>query len=146
MNAPRSSLLKAIPLRQQLLTIALAGILPLAIAAGLGLVSIMRNQALEAEARALEITRLAATAIELELSRSLNVLQALAQSPLLDNDDLTSFEELARRIMASVPGWQAVIVARPDGVPVAHFSYRQTPAPQQPIERASFAEVIRTHQ
>ena len=77
-------------LRRRLLTLSLAGIAPIALIAGLGLVAIIHEQKSIAEQRSLEATRLTATAVDVEINRSLDLLQTLSQSPFLDDGNLDS--------------------------------------------------------
>lgn len=135
---------RSVPLRSRLLTIALAGILPLALVAGLGMVSIVSEQTEQAKQRSLEATRLAATAVEVELSRSLNVLQALSQSPLLEVDDLDGFADMVRRVLPSVPSWYALLIINPHGEVMRRVSLHSPPASRTMAEPRSFAELMRT--
>ena len=135
---------RSVPLRSRLLTIALAGILPLALVAGLGMLSIVNEQTELAKQRSLEATRLAATAVEVELSRSLNVLQAVSQSSLLDVDDVDGFADLVRRVLPSVPSWYAVLVISPEGEVLRRISLHNPPASRTIAEPRSFAELTRT--
>ncbi|WP_161630472.1 ATP-binding protein [Stutzerimonas azotifigens] len=112
-----------VPLRRRLLAIALASIAPLAVTAGFALSQITQHQTEQARERSLEATRMAANAIELELGRSLNVLQALAESTLLDNGDIAHYESQLRRVLPLVPDWRAVIVNTPDGRVIAHVPH-----------------------
>ncbi|MFC6479144.1 hypothetical protein ACFQDN_25145 [Pseudomonas asuensis] len=97
---------RKVRLRRRLLTVSLAGIAPLALIAGLGLAAIIHEQKSIAEQRSLEATRLAATAIEVEINRSLDLLKTLSQSPFLDDGDLDNYQELIRRVVPLVPGWK----------------------------------------
>ncbi len=135
---------RTVPLRSRLLTIALAGILPLALVAGLGMLSIVGAQKELAKQRSLEATRLAATAVEVELSRSLNVMQALTQSPLLDSDDIDGFADMVRRVLPSVPSWYAVLVVGTKGEVIRRVSMHDAPESEMIGERRSFDELIRT--
>ncbi|MCH2341381.1 ATP-binding protein [Pseudomonas sp. NPDC047963] len=135
---------RSVPLRSRLLTIALAGILPLALVAGLGMLSIVSEQTELAKQRSLEATRLAATAVEVELSRSLNVLQALSQSPLLDNGDIDGFADMVRRVLPSVPSWYALLILSPEGEVLRRVSLHNPPASSAMAEPRSFAELIQT--
>lgn len=133
---------RLIPLRNRLLAIAFAGIVPLALVAGLGLWLLVQHQQHEAEQRALESSRQAATTIESELRRTVTILQALAQSPLLLAGNLDDFATLVGRVVPLVPGWRTVLLATPDGQIVRRIS-TQGQAPGGPLaEPASFAEVI----
>lgn len=135
---------RSVPLRSRLLTIAMAGILPLALVAGLGMVSIVNEQKELAKQRSIEVTRLAATAVEVELSRSLNVLQALSQSPLLDVDDIDGFADMVRRVLPSVPSWYALLIISPEGEVLRRVSMHTPPASSAMAEPRSFAELMRT--
>lgn len=136
---------RLVPLRNRLLAIAFAGIVPLALVAGLGLWLLVHHQQHEAEQRALESSRQAATTIESELRRSVTILQALAESPLLTAGDLEGFATLVERVLPLVPGWRSVLLATPDGQIVRRISTR----PRQPAgpltEPESFAEVVAQH-
>lgn len=137
---------RPVSLRRRLLAIALAGILPLAAIAALGLAEIIRGQREATERRVLEVTRLAATAIEVELGRSHSVLLALAQSPLLDQQDFTAFGELIRRVLASAPSWHTVVVAAPDGRVIMRVARdgRITSNTLRLADPASFERVLAT--
>jgi len=143
-HATGAKSVRSVPLRSRLLTIALAGILPLALVAGLGMLSIVSEQTELAKQRSLEATRLAATAVEVELSRSLNVLQALSQSPLLDDGDIDGFADMVRRVLPSVPSWYALLIVSPEGEVLRRVSLHNPPASRTIAEPRSFAEVIRT--
>ena len=134
-----------VPLRNRLLAIAFAGIVPLALVAGLGLWLLVHHQQHEAEQRALESSRQAATTIESELRRSVTILQALAESPLLAAGDLEGFATLAERVLPLVPGWRTVLLATPDGQVIKRVSSVKR-APGGPVaEPDSFAEVVAQH-
>ncbi|QGZ30949.1 response regulator [Stutzerimonas stutzeri] len=135
---------RSVPLRSRLLTIALAGILPLALVAGLGLVSIVNDQRQMAKQRSLEATRLAATAVEIELVRSLNVLQALSQSSLLEDGALDSFAEMIRRVLPTVPSWHSLLIITPQGEVIRRISLHESPRSRLIAEPYSFAELMRT--
>ena len=135
---------RTVRMRGRLLAIALAGILPLAVVAGLGLVQIVRDQAERAEQSSLEVTRMAATAIEVELRRSISLLEALAQSPTLEHNDLSAFADLVRRVMPLTPGWHAVLLAEPDGRVVDRISPNVITGPVNIADRDSFARLIAT--
>lgn len=144
MNQARAKPARSVPLRSRLLMIALAGILPLALVAGLGLLSIINDQKQLAKQRSLEATRLAATAVEVELKRSLDVLHALSQSTMLDADDIDGFAGMVQRILPSVPSWYALLVITPDGDVIRRISQHDPPASRAVAEPRSFAELMRT--
>ncbi|MGP0150224.1 ATP-binding protein [Pseudomonas oryzihabitans] len=131
-----------VPLRNRLLAIAFAGIVPLALIAGLGLWLLVHHQQHEAEQRALESSRQAATTIESELRRSVTILQALAESPLLAAGDLEGFATLVERVLPLAPGWRSVLLATPDGQVVRRISTQQRQPAGSLAEPESFAEVV----
>ncbi|MCI1011314.1 response regulator [Pseudomonas oryzihabitans] len=131
-----------VPLRNRLLAIAFAGIVPLALVAGLGLWLLVHHQQHEAEQRALESSRQAATTIESELHRSVTILQALAESPLLAAGDLEGFATLVERVLPLVPGWRTVLLATPDGQVVRRISTHNRQPAGPLAEPESFAEVV----
>ena len=106
---------QVVPLRRRLLAIALAGILPLATIAGIGLWRLVDYEEAQVELRNLDVTRLAATAIETEVGRSLDVLEALSLSPALAEEDLEPFARLVQRVLPLVPDWHALLIVDPDG-------------------------------
>lgn len=144
MNQAKAKPTRSVPLRSRLLTIALAGILPLALVAGLGLVSIVNDQKLLAKQRSLDATRLAATAVEVELRRSLDVLHALSQSMMLHEDDIDGFAGMVRRVLPSVPSWYALLIITPNGEVIRRISQHEPPASKAVAEPRSFAELMRT--
>jgi len=137
---------RAIPLRNRLLAIALAGILPLAFVAGLGLVSIINDQQFQTERRNLEVTRLVATAVEIKLNRSFDVLEALSHSPLLDSGDVDSFSRLVQRVLPSVPDWHALLLIAPDGQVIRRISSSSMSSAGPLAEVNSFTDVVTSEQ
>lgn len=135
---------RSVPLRSRLLTIALAGILPLALVAGLGLISIVSDQKRMSLQRSLEATRLAATAVEIELVRSLNVLQALSQSPLLKTGALDSFADMVQRVLPIVPAWHSLLIITPDGEVIRRVSLHALHETKMVIAPDSFAHTLQT--
>jgi len=131
-------------LRRRLLTLSLAGIVPIALIAGLGLVAIIHEQKSIAEQRSLEATRLTATAVDVEINRSLDLLQTLSQSPFLDDGNLDSYQELVRRVVPLVPGWKTVIIATPDGQVLRRIAAHHVSADGPLAEPESFMQVVST--
>jgi signal transduction histidine kinase len=122
-SAPAS---RGVHLRRRLLAIALAGMLPLGLVAAAGLYYLAVSQEILAERRNLEVTRLAATAVEAELNRSIAVLETLSLSPLLDGQSprLDEFAELIQRIIPIMPHWSAVQLLTADGQVLQRISQR----------------------
>ncbi|HYC37855.1 MAG TPA: ATP-binding protein [Usitatibacter sp.] len=110
--------MRRVPLRRQLFTLAVAGILPLAILAGAGLGVVYQQQRDIELRRGLEITRALAIALEAELQRSFAALRVIAVSPDLDRGDIAAFREGAMRALGSQPHWRAVILSELSGAPL----------------------------
>lgn len=59
--------------------------------------------------------RAQAAVVDNEISASIRALQALAQSPRLDSDDLAAFHAEASRVQQTQPSWLTVILLTTDG-------------------------------
>ncbi|HUS24171.1 MAG TPA: PAS domain-containing sensor histidine kinase, partial [Candidatus Binatia bacterium] len=92
----------------------MTAVLPLAAAAGIGMVLLLRQQWAEIQSRTFEATRLSAAGIQIELARHQSAAHGLAQSPTLDIPDLRLFGVLADRLLSSNPGWIGATLLRPD--------------------------------
>src|SRR5690242_9138996 len=134
--------MKRIVLQRQLFTLAIAGVLPLAILAGVGL-NLIFEQRREVEGRrALEVTRALATAIEAELQRSLSALQILTVSGAFDRSEHADFDEIARRALAIQPGWRNLTLSDPTGRMVDNSDFpsgAELPVPPDPGAIAAVA-------
>ena len=107
------------PLRRRLFLLAAAVILPLAGMTGIGLYVLARHQREQAEKVGLELAHSVATAVDAELRSSIAVLEALATSRALDEDDIPGLRERATRLLELEPGWAAITLASPAGEVVA---------------------------
>ena len=114
-----------VPLAGRLLVLAAAGILPLAIVAGIGLLALMHQQREGAERAGIEITRALSTAVDAELQRSISVLEVLAAAPALDRGEMQRFHDVTRRVLQANPSWLTVILIDPGGRQItnARFDY-----------------------
>ncbi|HEY7921565.1 MAG TPA: ATP-binding protein [Vicinamibacteria bacterium] len=132
------------PLRRRLLVLTAAGILPLAVMAGVGLYALAAQQRAAARRVGMELARSVATAVDAQLDSSGSVLEALATALTLDRGDLVGFRERARRILELQPGWAALRLADAAGSPL--FDTRALPGEPLPpmISPESFDEVART--
>src|SRR5258708_14186422 len=131
-----------IPLRRHLFVLVAAGILPLALLAGVGLVSIFSQQRSESERKALEITRALATALDAELQRSISALQVLATSDPLVRGDVAAFDTTARRTLQTQKQWTHLIPPDPPGQEVVNTRYPPGQALPQILERESFQATL----
>ena len=134
--------MKGIALRRHLLVLAVAGVLPLALLAGAGLLSIFQQQRNEAQRKAIEITRALATAVDSELSRTISSLHVLASSNSLDRGDIAAFDSIVRRNLSVQPDWRSIILADPRGEVLVNT--RSGPGEKLPmlIDRDSFDLVV----
>jgi signal transduction histidine kinase len=131
-------------LRRRLLVLAAAGVLPLALIAGVGLFVLAAQQRAQTTRVGMELARSVATAIDAQLSSSGAVLESLSTTLTLDEGDLAGFRERARRVLELQTGWAAIRLAQADGR--ALVDTRVLPDDPLPsmLELESFAEVVRT--
>ena len=133
-----------IPLSRRLLVLTVAGVLPLAVIAGLGLYALAAQQRADARRVGIELARSVATAADAQLSSSGDVLEALSTTLTLDRGDLAGFQERARRVLELQPGWAAIRLAEAGGKPLVDTRVRAGDTLPSMIEPDSFAEVVRT--
>jgi signal transduction histidine kinase/ActR/RegA family two-component response regulator len=133
-----------IPLRRRLFVLTAAGILPLALMAGIGLYALQRQQNAQAERVGLELARSVANALDAELRNLISVLETLATTPTLDRGDLTGFRARAERVIELNPEWAGLVLADRDGTPLVDTRFAEG-SPLPPVaENASFDRVVRT--
>lgn len=92
---------RTVPLRRRLLLVA-AGILPLAIMAGAGLLTLSLQQREQAERGALEGARALSAAVDAQMRQAISVLEVLATSPTLDGPDIGPFHDRLQRAVAAI--------------------------------------------
>jgi len=134
------------PLRRRLFVLTAAGILPLAVAAGVGLLALAQHQRTQAERVGLELTRSVATAIDAELRSSLLVLEAIATTPTLDTDDLSAFRARALRLVAVEREWAALALADAGGMPLVDTRFAEGAVLPAIADPDSFGRVVRTRE
>src|SRR3954464_457593 len=132
------------PLRRRLFLLAAAGIVPLAVAAGIALLALAAEQKAQARRAGIEVTRALATAIDAELYRSVAALEALAQDPALDTADLKRFHEVMRRLHAGRPDWVTVTLADPAGRQLANANQPFGTALPTVVDLESLERVVAT--
>nr|WP_276583476.1 ATP-binding protein [Pseudomonas sp. RIT-PI-S] len=103
---------------------------------------LLRNEESQAVSRALEANRQTATALQVTLNRSFAVLEAVAQSPLLDSDDLAPYTNVLERVLPLMPGWHALLIASPDGRVVSRVAPGAGGPLTGPVEPLSFARML----
>jgi signal transduction histidine kinase/ActR/RegA family two-component response regulator len=129
-------------LRSRLLALALACTIPVALCAAAALFMLLRSEENNALDRARQTNRQTAIAVEVTLNRSFAVLSAMAQSPLLDTDNLDAYNDLLNRTLPLMPGWRSLLIATPDGHVVKRVSPHEGTAPTGPTEPSSFASML----
>lgn len=115
-----------IALRRRLFLLAAAGVVPLALMAGVGLWVLVQNEREQTERASLDLTRALATAVDAELRRSTSLLEALAVNPALDSGDVEAFARTAERVMQTNPPWRAIILAEESGRVVLNTGLRSS--------------------
>ncbi|HEY2558645.1 MAG TPA: ATP-binding protein [Caldimonas sp.] len=136
-----------VPLRHRLLLLAAVAILPLALMSGVALQALLEQQRRQSEQSALDLSRALATAVDTELRLTVSALQSLALTdPLssVDDGDLASAHQFARRVLASRPEWRAILLAAPDATQLFDTGLEFGVPPPPVREPDSFAEVVRT--
>lgn len=129
-------------LRGRLTTLVLVSTLPLAACAAMALAVLLRHEEARAISRALETNRQTAIAVQVTLNRSFAVLDALAQSPLLDGTDLAPFAAMLERVLPVMPGSRSLLLAAPDGQLLLRASAGPRVTLHQPVEPSSFAQML----
>ncbi|HET7199145.1 MAG TPA: ATP-binding protein [Burkholderiales bacterium] len=134
---------RLVPLRERLLRLAAAAILPVATMSGIALAALWLQQREQAGRLGLEITRALSIAEDAELRRTIAVLEGIAASPSLDRADLRRYHGLTERILDNRPDWLTITLADPGGRVLlnARVPYGGRLPPL--IERESFDEVLR---
>ena len=132
-----------VSLRSRLSLIAAAGMLPLAVGAGVGLGMAVHDQWRAAEARSLEVVGLTASAIETEIQRTFAALNVTAASPLIDANNLVKQRLLLERVMEQMGDWRGLVLSTPEGRPVAWAG--EAPVESLPgiADSQSLAHVVR---
>jgi signal transduction histidine kinase/ActR/RegA family two-component response regulator len=134
-------------LRRRLFMLAAAGIVPLALMAGVGLLTLVQREREQTERAGLDLTRALATAVEAELRRSTSLLEALATSPALDRGDFAAFEQGVQRVMSTKPPWRAVLLTDAEGRILLNSGRGDQPAKRAVVaERPSFERLLQSHQ
>ncbi len=135
--------MKRVPLRRRLLLLVAAGLLPLAITSGIALYVLYVQQRDEAERTGLEVARALSITVDAEIRRTTSVLEALATSESLREGNLEAFHASARRVHATQPGWNTVILIDRDMRPLLNTAVPAgTPLPPL-LETETAARVVR---
>jgi PAS domain S-box-containing protein len=98
------------PLRRHLLLLVVAAVVPVLVYATIMVVAFGRGERASTERGLRGTTRALTLAVDREIETSIKALEALAASLHLDTDDYNMFERHAGRVLATQPGWRAVIL------------------------------------
>ena len=133
-----------VPLRRRLFALSAAGTLPLAILAGAGLYALDRQYDGQTERVGVELARSVANSIDAELGRSIAVLETLATTRTLDDDDFAGFLDRSQRVVGHEPNLAGIVLASPDGTPIVDTRAVEGRAPPPIADTESFDRVVRT--
>ncbi|HZB25758.1 MAG TPA: cache and HAMP domain-containing protein, partial [Vicinamibacterales bacterium] len=132
------------PLRRRLFALTAAGILPLAVMAGISLYALQRQQREQVERVGVELARSVANAVDAELRSTVAILQTLATTPTLDTTDLRAFRERAGRVLAGRPAWSAILLSDASGTPLVDTRVGPGIALAPLADRESFDRTLKT--
>lgn len=120
-------------------------LVPLLVAYGLLVVVVLRDQRAAGERGLMDTVRGLSWAVEETLGRSVGALQALADSPLLDDPvDVQRFSEAVRRVSTS-QAWSRVWLLNRAGEHVVGLSRPLATPPPSLADRDYFQRVVQTH-
>lgn len=106
---------RPLPLRWHLILLLVGTLLPATLFAAVMAHRVARHERETAERRLILSVRDLATALDREMSSTIRVLSALAESERLDRDDLQGFHREAVRVAGTQPSWLGVLLLAPDG-------------------------------
>ena len=130
------------PLGWYLALLAACAVLPVLIFATLLVVRLSTQERAQVERGMLDVSRALAAALDRELLVTVGILELLAQSPSLAADDLDGFHAEASRIVASRPGWHAIVLLTPDGQQVVNTRFPRGPTRARVNDPESLAELV----
>jgi PAS domain S-box-containing protein len=135
-----------VKIRSYLLIFALGIFVPMIAFAVVTVVALDREKRATVQRGGVETARALLNAVDRELLASITTLKALATARSLERDDLATFHEDARRVLASQRNWHAIILITPSGQLVVDTGFRYG-MPLPPLrESDTFHEVLRTGQ
>jgi signal transduction histidine kinase len=135
---------RPLPLRWHLILLLVGTLLPATLFAAVMAHRVARHERETAERRLTVSVRDLATALDREMSSTLRVLSALAESERLDRGDLQAFHGEVVRVARTQPSWLGVSLLAPDGRQLVSSSdpwgTRLPPA----VERESLRRTVAT--
>jgi hypothetical protein len=137
-------MIRSVPLRRRLFLLVAAAILPIAAVTGLALAALWQQQRGQAERLGLEITRALSSAEDAELRRGIAVLEGLAVSQALQDDDLARYHRVLERALARRSDWLTIILADDQGRQLLNAGRRYGEPLPRSFDPASHQQVIAT--
>src|SRR4051812_15032362 len=119
-------------LRSQLLLLALATLIPMALFAAVVAFMLAERERDAFQRGAIERVRALMSAVDADLHGSITTLEAMSVLPELDMDDLEDFRIQSARILKTQPSWLNIVVTNPAG---EHLMNLLVP-PGQPMPRS----------
>jgi signal transduction histidine kinase/ActR/RegA family two-component response regulator len=132
------------PLRKRLFLLSAAGVIPLAVMAGLGLKALEEQQRRQSASIGLELSRSVANAVDAELRSAIAILETLATSPSLDGDTHSEFRRRAERVLQLRPTWAAIVLAATDATPLVDTRSPVAGTLRPILDEESFERAVRT--
>ena len=136
--------MKRVPFRQRIFVVVAAAVVPLAVMSAIALYAAYQQQRAQAERAGLDVARAMSIAVEGELRRTISVLQVLDDALQVENENLSAFQEHAKRVRASHPNWRAIVLSDADGTPLVSTEQAFGTRPPPLVERESLDQVVRT--
>jgi signal transduction histidine kinase/ActR/RegA family two-component response regulator len=125
---------------RSVLLLAIAAILPICAFAFMTAATSVRQEREAVERAALEQVQLISNQVDREILAQLDMVSMLSQLPGLDpGGDLSTVDEVLRRLQRERPLWLAALVAERDGTIVVDT---QLPLPGRVVDMASLAKVV----
>ena len=131
-------------LRQRLLLLFVAGLLPVSLLGAWGVWSAIDAQREELERSTLELSRALASTVESELEATLRELGALGRSRHLAVGDVRGFYDVARDEVAARPGWLSMILTDGESRVLFKTSAPYGSADMRIVDPVSLEQAMRT--
>src|SRR5687767_568331 len=132
-------------LRSQLVLLALAALLPVAVLAAILGAFLINQQRETFRHGSQDRARALITAVDAELKGSIDVLRALANVRSLDDQALGFFRESAAQLLEAQDNWITINLARPDGQQVLNLRVPEgQPLPRIPAGDEATLRVVRS--
>jgi len=132
--------------RQRIFGVVAAAVIPLAIMSAVALYAAYEHQQEQAERSGLDVARALSVAVDGELRRTISVLQVLDDALEVENENLASFHEHAKRVRATHPNWRAVVLFDADGNTILDSEVPFGERGPAVVERESLEQAVRTQQ